>query len=69
MLLQYELEKNSCEICGEKPTRLCVNEYKNKGIDFEKPILHYSCLNHILDIYYKLENNEKKELAISKSAN
>ena len=67
MLLRYELEKNSCEACGEKPARACVNEYKNKGRDFEEPILHYSCLKHVLNIYYKLENNEKKELVISNS--
>lgn len=69
MLLHYELENNFCEVCSEKPTRLCINEYKNKGIDFEKPILHYSCLEHALDIYNKLENNEKEELVISKYTN
>jgi hypothetical protein len=69
MSMYYELEKNSCEVCGEKPARACVNEYKNKGRDFEDPKLHYSCLEHALDIYNKLENNKKEELVISKSMN
>lgn len=42
---------------------------KNKGKDFEEPILHYSCLGYALDIYNKLENNEKEALVISKSMN
>jgi hypothetical protein len=69
MLLHYELENNSCEVCGEKPARACVNEYKNKDRDFEEPILHYSCLEHALHIYNELENNEKEELVVNKSMN
>jgi hypothetical protein len=69
MLLYYELENNSCEICGEKPSRACINEYRNKGRDFEEPILHYSCLEHALSIYKKLEDNRKEELVLSTSLN
>jgi hypothetical protein len=67
MLLDYKLENNSCEVCGEKPSKACVNEYRNNGRDFEEPVLHYGCLNHVLDIYKKLENNVNEELIISTS--
>ena len=56
--MKYELENNSCEICGEKPARASINEYKRKGNDFEEPILHYSCLDHLLQIYNKIEQNK-----------
>ncbi len=40
--VKYELENNSCEVCGEIPAIVVgINEYKRKGKDFEKPLLHY----------------------------
>jgi uncharacterized protein YuzB (UPF0349 family) len=54
--LSYELKYNSCEVCGKKPARASIYEYKRKDKDPELPILHYSCLNHILDLYDKTKH-------------
>jgi hypothetical protein len=59
--VKYESENNSCEVCGEIPAIVVgINEYKRKGKDFEKPLLHYRCLKHILDIYNKIEREKIK---------
>lgn len=52
--LIYEVKDNFCEVCGKKPARASIYEYERK--DPELPILHYSCLNHILDLYNKREH-------------
>lgn len=54
--VKNEVENNFCEVCGKKPARASINEYKRKGKDPELPILHYSCLNHVLDLCNKIEN-------------
>ena len=54
--VKYEVKDNFCEICGKKPARASIYEYKRKGKDPELPILHYSCLNHVLDLCNKIEN-------------
>ena len=48
--VSYEVKDNSCDVCGKKPARASIYEYKRKDKDSELPILHYSCLNHVLDI-------------------
>ncbi|HZL24678.1 MAG TPA: hypothetical protein VFC05_15245 [Nitrososphaeraceae archaeon] len=53
--MSYEVKDNSCDVCGEKPARASIYEYK-KNKDPELPILHYSCLNHVLDLYNKREH-------------
>ena len=52
----YDVEDNSCEVCGKKPARASIYEYKRKGKDPEIAILHYSCLNHVLDLYNKKDH-------------
>ena len=54
--VSYEIKDNSCDVCGEKPARASIYEYKRKDKDPELPILHYSCLNHVLDIYNKINH-------------
>ena len=51
--MTYEVKDNSCEVCGKKPARASIYEYERKDKDPELPILHYSCLNHVLDLYNK----------------
>lgn len=52
----YEGKDNSCEVCGKKPARATIYRYKRKVKDPKLPLLHYSCLNHVLDLYNKTEH-------------
>ena len=54
--VSYEVKDNSCEVCGKKPARATIYRYRSKGKDHELPLLHYSCLNHVLDLYNKTEH-------------
>ncbi len=60
--MKYEVENNCCEVCGKKPARAIINEYKRKGQELEQPLLHYSCLNHVLELCNRIE---KKFVVIS----
>ena len=66
MLIQSQLEYNSCEVCGKNLSRIYENIYTNKNKGLE-PIPHYTCSEHILDIYNKLNNSEIEEVVIIKS--
>jgi hypothetical protein len=66
MLFQSQLKYNPCEVCSEKLPRTSENVYPNKNKDIES-IPHYTCIEHILDIYNKLNKNEIGELVIVKS--
>ena len=52
-MMKYELEKNSCEVCGNKPANAGVNVFHQDGTI---EILH-TCLNHVLEIYNKIERS------------
>jgi hypothetical protein len=54
--VSYEVKDNSCEVCGKKPARATIYRYRSKNKDPELPLLHYSCLNHVLDLYNKTEH-------------
>ena len=54
-MMKYELEKNSCEVCGNKPANAGVNVFHQDGT-IE---IHHTCLKHVLDIYNKIEINNK----------
>lgn len=54
--MKYEIEKNSCEVCDEKPARATIYGYKRKSKAHEQPILHFSCLTHVLDLSSKIEH-------------
>ena len=55
-MMKYELEKNSCEVCGNKPANAGVNVFHQDGT-IE---IHHTCLKHVLDIYNKIEIENKK---------
>jgi hypothetical protein len=62
-MMKYKPEKDSllsrCEVCGNKPAHAGVNVFHQDGT-IE---IHHTCLNHVLDIYYKIEreiNNKVK---------
>jgi hypothetical protein len=50
------IKKNACEVCNEKPARATIYEHKTKDKEHKHPILHYSCLNHVLDLSNKIEH-------------
>lgn len=54
--MKYKIEKNSCEVCNERPARATIYEYKRKSNNHGQPILHYSCLTHVLDLSNKIEH-------------
>ena len=54
--VKYEVKDNFCEVCGKKPARASIYEYKRKDKDPELPTFHYSCLNHVLDLYDKTKH-------------
>ena len=58
-MMKYKLEKDSlssCEVCGEKPANAGVNEFYKDGTIKT----HHACLNHVLDIYNKIEIENTK---------
>jgi hypothetical protein len=56
---QIEKDSSSCEVCDKKLAIAGVNEFHKDGTIK----IHYTCSNHILDIYNKIEieNNKVKE--------
>ena len=69
--MKYKLEKTSlstCEVCCNKPAHAGVNVF-NKDGTIE---IHPTCLNHVLDIYNKIEieiNKVKAKLVANTSIN
>ena len=58
--LEIKLEENNliyyCEICGKKSTKTTsVNEFRKDGTIKE----HYTCPNHIVDLYNKIKKVNK----------
>ena len=58
--LENELEENNliyyCEICDKKSTKTTsVNEYRRDG----SIKIHYTCSNHIVDLYNKIMRDNK----------
>jgi hypothetical protein len=56
--LENKLEENNstiyCEICGkESALQPSINEYHKEG----SIKMHYTCSNHIVDLYYKIIKN------------
>ncbi len=52
--MKYKLEKYSlstCEVCGDKRANAGVNVFHKDGT-IE---IHHTCLNHVLEIYNKIE--------------
>lgn len=43
--MSFQIKDNVCEICGE-PASVAMNDKKNQ--------LHYSCFNHVKDLWEKL---------------
>jgi len=67
-MMKYELEKNSCEVCGNKPANAGVNVFHKDGT-IE---IHHTCLNHVLETYNKIEieiNKIKAKLVANLSIN
>ena len=54
-MMKYKLEKYSflstCEVCGDKRANAGVNVFHKDGT-IE---IHHTCLNHVLEIYNKIE--------------
>ncbi len=72
-MMKYKLEKDSlsycCEVCGDKPANAGVNVFHQDGT-IE---IHHTCLNHVLEIYNKIEreinNKVKAKLVTNTSIN
>ncbi|MGE0243855.1 MAG: hypothetical protein AB7F53_08625 [Nitrososphaeraceae archaeon] len=59
--LENNLEENSttiyCEICGKLALHPSINEFHKDGTI----IMHFSCSNHVVDLYNKIiEDRENK---------
>ena len=72
-MMKYKIEKYSlstrCEVCGDKRANAGINVfYKDGTIE-----IHHSCLNHVLEIYNKIEieinNKVKAKLVANTSIN
>jgi hypothetical protein len=65
-MLKYKLENRSvknnttiiyCEICGKPALHQSINEFHKDGTI----IMHFSCSNHVVDLYNKvIEDRENK---------
>ncbi len=62
-MLKYTLEEKKlpslsyrCEVCGKKPAKAGVKEFYKDGT----VKIHHSCSNHIIDLYNKIEIENKK---------
>ena len=71
-MMKYKLEKDSlftcCEVCGNKLAHAGVNVFHQDGT-IE---IHHTCLNHVLEIYNKIEieiNKVKTKLVANTSIN
>ena len=70
-MMKYKLEKYSlspCEVCGNEPAHAGVNVFHKDGT-IE---IHNTCLNHVLEIYNKIEieiNKVKAKLVANTSIN
>ena len=53
-MMKYKLENDSlstCEVCSNKPANAGVNVFHKDGTNE----IHHTCLNHVLEIYNKIE--------------
>ncbi|HET9806267.1 MAG TPA: hypothetical protein VFP49_05125 [Nitrososphaeraceae archaeon] len=52
-MLRYKLEEKKsfyCEVCGEKTAAISIKEFHKDGTTK----IHYTCSNHIIDLYNKI---------------
>ena len=67
-MMKNKGEKDSplCEVCYEQPAKTSVNEFHKDGTIK----IHHTCLNHVLDIYNKIEreNNKVKEKLVTNTS-
>ena len=61
-MMKYKLEKDSlsssCRVCGNKTAHAGVNVFHQDGT-IE---IHHTCLNHVLEIYNKIEIEIKNKV-------
>jgi hypothetical protein len=63
----YQYSQNVCEICGQKATAGILDNEDTNHNDRDIQIrIRYSCLDHYLQIYQKVQGERKKRNEFSK---
>jgi hypothetical protein len=58
--MSSEIDKNVCEICGQKAIAGILDNYDNNDSNNQIRI-RYSCHNHYLQIYKKIKEERKNQ--------
>ena len=58
--MSAEIDKNVCEICGQKAIAGIFDNYDNNDSNTQIRI-RYSCHNHYLQVYKKIKEERKNQ--------
>lgn len=58
--MNSEIDKNVCEICGQKAIAGILDNYDNNDSNTQIKI-RYSCHNHYLQVYKKIKEERKNQ--------
>ena len=57
--MSSEIDKNVCEICGQKAVAGILDNYNNNGNNQIR--IKYSCHDHYLQVYKKIQEERKNQ--------
>ena len=59
--MSAEIDKNVCEICGQKAIAGILDNYDNNDGSNTQIKIRYSCHNHYLQVYEKIKEERKNQ--------
>jgi len=59
--MSFEIQKNVCEICGQKALMGILDNYYDASNNQTKSRIRYSCHDHYLQVYKKIKEEEKNK--------
>jgi hypothetical protein len=60
--MSSEIDKNVCEICGQKSSAGILDSYDNNDNSTNQTEIRYSCIDHYLQVYKNPRRKEKSEM-------
>ncbi len=59
--MSSEIDKNICEICGQKAIAGILDNYDNDDDSTNKTRIRYSCHDHYLQVYKRIQEERKNQ--------
>ena len=59
--MSSEIDKNVCEICGQKAIAGILDNYDNNEDSTNQIRIRYSCHDHYLQVYKKIQEERKNQ--------